>query len=400
MSKAFDLRHATTAFEHDGTVVAAMELSGKSWIISGAVPGVARQPKKTLPVGDIAGVKTVLDGWVGESARSGKAIARIVVGFEAGRDGFWIARELKALGIEVYVMQASSIPVARQHRRAKTDRLDVALLVRTLVAWLRGEPRVCSMVAIPTVEEEDARRPTRERQRLVAERRRFENQMESVCVRFGIDGFNPRRKDADRLLDALHDRQGQPLPPHTMNELRRLLALHALVERQIKDIESARDAALAAASAATTGAATTGADDDRVMKMILLLMCIPGIAADTATILVVECLVRTFPNAKAVGSYAGITGTPFASGGCQREQGISKNGNPRLRKCLIQLAWRWLRMHPEHALSRWFRERTGGAAKGRIRKVMIVAMARKLLIMLWKLVNQGVFPDGLRLKAA
>jgi len=393
MSAPFELRTPATAFDHDITVVAAMELSGKSWIISGAIPGVDRRPKKTVAVGDIAGVADVLKSWGEEAARAGKPVSRTIVGYEAGYDGFWIARDLMALGIEVRVMQPSSIPVDRRHRRAKTDRIDVELLLRTLLAWLRGEPRVCSMVAIPTPEEEDARRPTRERQRLVADRRRLENRMESIWARFGIKGFNPRRKDAAARLEALRDRQERPLPPNTMTELSHLLAQHALTESHIREIEAARDAAVKDAS-------FTVAIDDRMMKLIMILVRVPGIAAETATILVVECLARHFPNVRAVGSYAGVTGSPFSSGGSQREQGISKNGNPRLRQCLVQLAWRWVRLQPDHPLSLWFRERTGGAAKGRIRKIMIIAVARKLLVMLWKLVTTGVVPESLHLKAA
>ena len=392
MSTSFELRKPTIKFEHDSTLVIAMELSGKSWVLSAAIPGVDRRPKKTVAVGDIKGMMAARSGWQMEASRAGKSVTRVVVGYEAGRDGFWIARELQSHGIEVRVMQPSSIPVDRRHRRAKTDRIDVELLLRTLLAWLRGEPRVCSMVAIPAPEEEDDRRPTRERERLVVDRRRVENQMESIWARFGIAGFNPRRKDAAVRLEALTDRQGAPLTPHTMNELRRLLARHALIEAQIKEIEAARDAALAAADAGS---------QDEVAKMILLLASIYGIAADTATILVVECLARTFPNVRAVGSYAGLTGTPFDSGGSRREQGISKNGNPRLRKCLMQLAWRWLRLHPGHSLSRWFHERTQGAARGaRVRKVMIVALARKLLVLLWKLVTTGEIPQGIRLRTA
>jgi len=394
MITALALRKPATAFDHDNTLVIAMELSGKSWILSAAIPGVDRRPKKIVGIGDIDGVVAALSGWRTEAIRAGKSVSRVVAGYEAGRDGFWIARELRSQGIEVHVMQPSSIPVDRRHRRAKTDRIDVELLLRTLLAWLRGEQRVCSMVAIPSPEEEDARRPTRERERLVVERRRLENQMESIWARFGIAGFNSRRKDAAAQFDALRDRQGAPLPPHTKAELGRLLARHAQVETQIKEIEAARDAALAAAS-------TDIGTDDETMKRIVLLASIYGIAADTATTLVVECLSRHFSNVRAVGSYGGLTGTPFASGGSRREQGISKNGNPRLRNCLMQLAWRWLRLHPDHALSRWFRERTNGAAKGaRIRKVMIVALARKLLVLLWKLVNTGEIPQGIRLKAA
>lgn len=161
MSQAFELRKPTTTFEHESTLVAALELSGKSWLISAAIPGVERRPTKTVRVGDIDGVMAILSGWREAAARAGKGVTRVAVGYEAGRDGFWIARELIALGIEVYVMQAVSIPVDRRHRRAKTDRIDVELLLRTLLAWLRGEPRVCSMVAIPTPEEEDGSRVLR-----------------------------------------------------------------------------------------------------------------------------------------------------------------------------------------------------------------------------------------------
>ena len=240
MSALFELRTPATTFDHDTTVVAAMELSGKSWITSGAILGVNRRPKKTVAVGDIAGVAGVLKGWREEAARAGKLVTRIIVGYEAGYDGFWIARDLIALGIEVRVMQPSSIPVDRRHRRAKTDKIDVELLLRTLLAWLRGEPRVCSMVAIPTPEEEDARRPTRERQRLVADLRHLENRMEGIWARFGIKGFNPRRKDAAAVLEALRDRQDLLPPPNTMYELRHLLAQHALTESHIREIETAR----------------------------------------------------------------------------------------------------------------------------------------------------------------
>lgn len=215
MSTIIQLRKPTTAFDHDSTLVIAMELSGKSWIISAAIPGIDRRPKRTVAVGGIDELLVVVSGWQAEALRAGKVVTRVVAGYEAGRDGFWIARALRLHGIEVHVMQPSSIPVDRRHRRAKTDRIDVELLLRTLLAWLRGEPRVCSMVAIPTSEEEDARRPTRERERLIADRQRLENQMGSIWARFGVSGFNPRRKDAAARLEALTDRQGAPLPaPH------------------------------------------------------------------------------------------------------------------------------------------------------------------------------------------
>lgn len=398
MSNSGYLRRCTAAFDHHGTLVVVLELSGRSWLIGAEVPGLERRPRKPVTAGSVEDVLRALEDWRQEALRAGKRIERTVVAYEAGRDGFWIARELSARGVEVYVMQASSIPVDRRKRRVKTDRIDLDLLLRTLLAWLRGEPRVCSMVSIPTVEEEDARRPTRERERLVKERGALESQLRSIWARFGIAGFNPRRRDADAQLDRVRDRQGQALPPYTIRELRHLLTRVQLVERQIKEIEASRAAALAEAAAARAGAPAAGQRLNPT-ESILLLMQVPGIAAETAAVLVAEGLDREFRNSRAVGSYAGLTGTPYASGGSHREQGISKSGNPRLRRCLIMLAWRWVRLAPDHPLSRWFRERTAGG-KGRIRKIMIVAMARKLLILLWRLVTHGVVPPEITLKAA
>lgn len=387
MSKPFDLRKPAAAFDHDSTIVAAMELSGKSWIVAAAIPGVDRRPKKSTAAGNVEDVVAMIQVWRKEAGQAGKTINRVVITYEAGRDGFWIARDLIRHGFEVHVMDSTSIPLTRRARRVKTDKVDAELLLRTFLTWLRGEPGACSMVAIPTVEEEDARRPTRERLRLVADRLVLENQMESILVRFGVPMFEPRCRDPRPRLEAVRDRDGNPLPPNTMAELNRLLDRHVVIAGQIKEIETERNARVAREPT------------NESEKMIQLLMIIHGIAAETATILVYECLIRSFRNAKALGSFAGLTGTPYDSGGSKCEQGISKTGNPRLRLCLVQLAWRWLRLHPDHPFSRWFVERTAGA-KGRIRKIMIVAVARKLLVMLWKLATTGLIPADVRLKAA
>lgn len=382
-----DLSKPAVAFDHDSTLVVALELSGKSWLLGAVVPGVSKRPLWKVDPGDMAGVASAIEKWKGEAVKAGKTIRRVVVTYEAGRDGFWIARHLIGQGIETHVVQASSIPVERKGRRAKTDRIDIDMLLRTLLAWLRGEPRVCKMVRLPSEAEEDARRPGRERETLVRDRIVVENRIDSLLILHGITDFRPRLKKAMDKLEALRTPSGSVLPANMMEELRRLMARHRLITEQIKEIEARRDQVM------------TKPDPDREERMIRLLVMIYGLGVETATLLVRELLWRGFRDRKALAKYAGITGTPFKSGGMDREQGIGRDGNPRVRGCLLQLAWRWLGFQPESALTKWFHERTAGA-KGRIRKVMIVAMTRKLLVALWRYVETGQVPEGARLSAA
>jgi transposase len=306
---------------------------------------------------------------------------------EAGRDGFWIARCLLAHGIEVQIMHPASIPVERRGRRAKTDRIDLDMLLRTLLAWLRGEPRVCSMVRIPSETEEDMRRPERERERLVSERIALENRIENLLCLHGIAGFKPRLKKAAERLDDLRSFAGAPLPPMLQEELHRLMTRHRMLSEQLREIEAAREQAAMAA------------EPDCAVQQIQMLARLVGLGLATASGLTREVFCRSFADRRAIAGFVGLTGTPFNSGGSEREQGISKNGNPRVRRILLQLAWRWLRFQPDSALSCWFVERTGGA-KGRIRKIMVVALARKLLVALWRYVETGEVPAGARLAAA
>src|SRR5271154_5154390 len=242
MTEFFDAHRPATAFDHDSTLVVAMELSGKSWQLGAVVPGVSRRPKRGLKVGDMDELLRVLERWKAEAAKAGRTVARVVVAYEAGRDGFWIARHLIERGIEVQVMQPASIPVERKGRRAKTDRIDLDMLLRTLLAWLRGEPRVCTMVRVPSIEEEDARRPGRERDKLVRERVGLENQVESLLCLHGIGNFRPRLKKAAEKLEALRMRSGEALPPETMAQLRRLMKRHSVASEQIAEIDAARGA--------------------------------------------------------------------------------------------------------------------------------------------------------------
>ena len=391
MTEFFDAHRPATAFDHDSTLVVAMELSGKSWQLGAVVPGVSRRPKRGLKVGDTDELLRILERWKAEAAKAGRTIARVVVAYEAGRDGFWIARDLVERGIEVQVMQPASIPVERKGRRAKTDRIDLDMLLRTLLAWLRGEPRVCAMVRVPSEEEEDARRPGRERHKLTRERVSIENQIQSLLWLHGIYGFRARLKKAKEKLEALRMRSGASLPRETMAQLRRLMIRQRLLSEQLAEIDAAREAELAAAAKAP--------DPERGQRMIRLLVAICGVGLETATQLVREVLCRPFRDRRAVAAFVGLTGTPFQSGGMEREQGVSKSGDKRVRGLMMQLAWRWLKFQSDSALSRWYVERVGDA-KGRIRKIMAVALARKLLVALWRYVQDGVIPEGARLAAA
>jgi transposase len=313
-------------------------------------------------------------------------IDRIVVAYEAGRDGFWLARWLRREGIEVHVIHSSSVAVSREHRRAKTDRLDTAMLLRVFMGWLRGERGHCGMVAVPTMEEEDAKRPHRERENLVGERTRIINRMKAALVRLGIRGFKPELRRAPKKVDGLRTPEGLPLPPNALEEFRRDLARLAMVREQIDLIEQARLARI------------EQAPDTGPNAMVRLLASIIGVGVETADMLVQEVLSRNLRDRRAVARYAGLTGSPDESGSKRREKGLAKAGNARVRRGLIQLAWRFLLFQKDSALSQWYRARTG--VQGVRKTVLIVALARKLLIALWRMATTGEVPPGVVLRAA
>src|SRR3954465_13815832 len=374
------------ALDYESTIVAAVELSARSWLVGAQVAGVPRQCRQKLDPSAQA-LLDHLDHLRQRAGRAGKRVSRVVVAYEAGRDGFWLARWLQQRGVEVYVMQPSSVPVDRRMRRAKSDRIDADMLLRPLLVWVRGEPRVCSMVPVPDEATEDARRPMREREELIRARVALVNRIEAVLTVLGAGEYNPLRRDCRERLGQLRTALDQPLPPHARAQIERLLDRLDLIRQQVADLEAERDRVVEGEAAG------------QAERMIQHLARGRGIGVQTATVLVHEAFVRRFRNARALGSYAGLTGTPDSSGGTHREQGISKDGNRRLRATLVELAWMWLRDQPGCALSRWFHDRLGGS-RGRLRKVMIVALARKLLIALWRFVIEGVVPDGAVLKPA
>lgn len=367
------------------TLVLAIELSSKSWVLAAQVPGLSKIKAKRTIGPDKAALLAAIDGYRARAAAADHPVNRVVVVYEAGWCGFWLARWLMAQGVEVHVIQPSSVPVDRRMRRAKSDGIDAELLLRTLLAWLRGEPRVCSMVPIPDEVDEDARRSIRERTELVSERVGLTNRIGAVLATLGIVDYNPLLQSRRRRLAELRTGLGEPIPPNALAKIERLLARLELVLLQIAELERDRDA-IAEADA-----------PDQAGKMIKQLCGLRGIGVQSATVLVREAFVRRFANGKALGSYAGLTATPYSSGGVEREQGIGKAGNRRLRTVMVELAWLWQRYQPRAAQVVWFRDRVGSTGR-RARKVMIVALARKLLIALWRFAIDGVVPEGVVMK--
>jgi transposase len=371
--------------EQDKTIIAVIEMSQSSWLVAGIVPGIERHPLKKLEPSEEELVRLLMR-WRTEATKNGHTITRIAVAFEAGRDGFWLARWLRARDIETYVIHPTSVAVSREHRRAKTDRLDTGLLKRVFIGWLRGEPDHCHMAAIPTLAEEDAKRPNREREGLVRERTRIVNRMKSCLARFGIRNFKPTLRKAPERLATLATPEGVPLPPNTLLELRRDMARLRFVMDQIKEVEEARAQRL------------EQAPQEKTHAMVRLIARVIGVGIETADMLVHEILSRQLRDRRAVARYAGLTGAPDESGNKRREKGLAKAGNARVRRGMIQLAWRFLVFQKDSALARWYRTRTESA--GKKRKTMIVALARKLLIALWRLVTIGEVPAGVLLRAA
>lgn len=388
MSHTFDASKSAAALDQDSTLIVVIEMSQKSWLVAAMLPGIARQPLKKLDP-DEEGLMKLLRRWRDETASAGRGITRIVVAYEAGRDGFWLARWLRVRDIEAYVIHRSSVAVSREHRRAKTDRLDTQLLMRAFLGWLRGEPRHCTMAAIPTVEEEDARRPSREREKLVKDRTRLVNRLKATLARFGIRGFRPTLRKAVQQLDELRTAEGTPLPENTRAEAKRDMARLEVVREQIREIERERLRGLETASPTREGP----------NLMVSLLARVIGISVETADMLVTEILSRPLRDRKAVARYGGLTGAPDESGKRRREKGLARAGNARVRRGMVQLAWRFVRFQKASALAQWFEKRTAEGSRG-ARKKMIVALARKLLIALWRMVTTGEIPEGVALRPA
>jgi len=399
-------REEPTAIRTDlGAIFVSLELSRSTWLITSLSPGSGEKlSKHSVPAGDIAALLMRFCELEQKAlARTGKTFPVIVIQ-EAGLDGFWIHRALQSEGIESYVVDPASIATSRRRRRAKTDRIDGEALVRALLAYKRGEPRVCAMVRAPTPEDEDSRRLCRERKTLTIERVQHVNPRRMRSIRpvikgllfsQGVSGYEPLRRNRRQRLDELKTGDGRPLPPHFKAQISRELDRLELLLGQIKAVETERDALLAPTAKNDEAPAPQAQTSAR--NRLAMLMQLKAIGPEFAAVLWSEGLIRSFTNRKQVAAYAGLAPTPWQSGSVALEQGVSKSGNARLRSTMIELAWMWVRHQPHSALTRWFNERVKRNG-GRLRKTTIVALARKLLVALWKYVNAGVVIEGTVLK--
>jgi transposase len=369
-------------------VFITLELSKSAWLLAAQAVPSGKTSAHRLSGGDVEGLLALLRRLQAREQRTSGREAAIILGYEAGYDGFWLQRRLSAEAITCFVMDPGSLQVDRRARRAKTDRLDAAMLLRALMAWCRGDHAACRMVQVPSVEREDARRTHRERQRLIAERVQHVNRIKGLLATQGVYTFRPLRRDRWEQLKEVRTGDGRDLPQRLRGEIEREFRRLELVLEQIAAAEAERDAAV-----------RNPADEDADAEKVVRLARLGGIGTELATVLVREALYRPFANRKQVAAYAGLTPNPYASGDRQRDQGISKAGNPLLRKSMVELAWLWLRYQPGSGLARWFVERVG-TGRGRIRKITAVALARKLLVALWRYLATGLVPEGAHVKAA
>ena len=379
---------STPAASHDETVrcLLAIELSKKSWVVALNTPLSAKISRYTLKGCDVHGLLKLIERIVTRVTQELTRPVEVISCYEAGYDGFWLHRLLESRGIRSHVIDPASLQVDRRARRAKTDRVDAERLLRSLMAYLRGEAKVWSVVRVPTVAEEDDRRLHRERDRRITERIQHVNRIKGPCALHGIYDYEPLRRDRMARLEQLRTVDGRELPPRIKAEIRRELESLELVLRMIKTLEVERDA-IAFQGRKTHGNA----------RQIQDLVRLKAIGPEFAAVLAGEVFYRSFDNRRQVANFTGLTPSPFQSGSRDRDQGISKAGNRKARKTMIELAWLWVRYQPHSALTLWFRERVG-AVKGRIRRITIVAMARKLLIALWRYLQDGIVPVGAALK--
>jgi transposase len=364
----------------------AIELSKQSWVIGFNTPLSEKISRRTLSGCDWKGLLELIEDVRARVSREmGRAVAMMSC-YEAGYDGFWLHRQLEAHGVRNYVIDPASLQVDRRARRVKTDRIDAERLLRSLMAYLRGEPKVWSVVRVPSVAEEDARRLHRERDRLVLERVQHVNRIKGLCALHGIYDYHPLRPQATARLEQLRTAQGGELPPRLKSEIKRELHRLELVVEMIATLEAQRDAIV-------EDEASTHLNAEKIRNLHKL----KAIGPEFAAVLVGEIFHRSFDNRRQLASYVGVTPSPFQSGSMAHEGGISKAGNRKGRTTGIELAWLWLRYQPDSDLSIWFRARVG-IMKGRIRRIAIVALTRKLLVALWRYLETGLVPRGAVLK--
>jgi transposase len=376
----------TPTVGHYGTIFVAVELSQRSWLVTLHCPDKDKVSHHKLEGGDHAGLLALVDRMRERAARALGGMPAVRSCYEAGYDGFWLHRLLLANGITNYVFDPASIAVDQRARRVKTDRIDGEKMLRTLMAYLRGEPRVVRIVRVPTPEQEDARRASRERGRLTKEQTAHTNRIKALLRLLGMAVGNPRRRDWLSWLATQRDWQGQAVPPQIMAEIKREHARLMLVREQFEVL--ARPQAAADLTPAVA----------QMVQRSELLLRLKSLGPAFATTLTNEVFYKDFRNRREVASYFGLTPSPWQSGGIDRDQGISKAGNPRARCAAIEMAWLWVRHQPDSKLTQDYRRRTLDASK-RIKRIAIVALARKLVVALWRYLTTGLVPEAAMLKA-
>ena len=374
-----DTTRRTESIGSTPSLLMALELSQRRWKLASTSEATTTVRTRTIDAGDW---RAFTEEVARAKARLGlRAEAAVVTCYEAGRDGFWIHRALTRLGIKNVVLDASSIEVPRRRRRVKTDRLDAIKLAHLLRRWVGGE-RCCRVVRVPSEAAEDARRPGRARRTLVKTRTRLTNQIKSALATVGAAAGSLRTL-GDRLAQVVQW-DGQPLPSELRAWVSDLVAQWTLCDRQVRALAQTRRAV---------------AEDAATAEQVARLEALRAIGPTTADTLVFEAFGwRGFRNGREVGAVAGLTGTPADSGDRRHEQGISKAGVPALRHVAIELAWSWLRYQPRRELSQWYQRRFGSGGP-RARRIGLVALARKLLIALWRYATTGVVPAGAALRA-
>ena len=362
----------------------AFDLGSKTWRL--CFTDGERCREKTLEAYDLEGLKR-------EIVRAKERFnlpedVEVLSCHEAGRDGFWLHRFLEAQGVRNLVVDSSSIKVDRRKRRTKTDRLDVRELLLMLVRYwnpvLRGDKKIWRVVRVPSEEDEAERRLHRERDRKVRDRTALRARIRSLLALRGLR-FRGAWASLPRYVEEVREWTGKPLKEAFKAELLRLHEQERLVHRQVLAIEREQRKRMMEGKS-------------RKEQMVRFLCHLRGVGLQSAWLLTYEYLGwRRFRNPREVGAGAGLTPTPYRSDQMRREQGISKAGNPRVRKFMVELAWRWLDFQPEHELSQWFRERFDQGK--RVKRIGIVALARRLLVFLWKYVEWGELTEKTRLKA-
>ncbi len=380
------------------TVHAALEVSGTSWILAvGDSTAASKAGVHRLAPHDVSGLLAKL-GQARERACASGGDVRVMLVYEAGYEGFWLARRLEGEDLEVLVCDPASLEVVRRRKKAKTDRIDARKMVRALRAWDGGDRDSMSPVRIPTVEEEDAKRLLRRRERLVKERLRLANSVAGLLRLHGVPAGNPAGKGFRARLDGLETGYGTELPPGLLAEIRGILDRLELVCAELKTVEAEKASALKVSKEALDSLPLPGPAPDRA-HCAAALVRLRGIGTNDALLLGAELFYRDFRNRRELASLAGLAPVPFASGGIDHDQGISKAGSPMLRRHLVQMAWRWLRHQPDSSLSKWYRNYVS-ARDGRSRRRGIIALARKLLVALWRFATSGLVPEGAVLSRA